>query len=90
MFAQKAIKHLKQDPAYNDSFADSKCWMKDSVAQSITDSVAKEVSALESHLNVYCVDFCEWYAFIQLLYRRRLWYLEGVAAWKKTFHLEKF
>lgn len=52
-FAQKAIKHLKQNPAYHASFTALKCWMKDSVAQSATHSVAKEVSALESHLNVY-------------------------------------
>lgn len=72
-FAQKAIKHLKQDPEYYGSFTAPKCWMKDVVAHNITDSAAKEVSALESHLDVYLSeDFSEWHSFIQLLYKRRL------------------
>lgn len=73
VIAQKAINHLKQDPAYYCSFTAPKCWMKDSVAQNVTDSVTKEVCALESHLDVYLsVDFCEWYAFIHHLHSRRL------------------
>lgn len=56
--AQKAIKHWKQDPAYYGSFTAPKCWIKDSVVQSVTDSVAQKVSALESRMDVYLsVDF---------------------------------
>lgn len=66
VLAQKAIKHLKQDPAYYGSFTAPKCCIKDSVVQSVTDSAAQEVSALESHMDVYLS-----VGFRQHMHRRR-------------------